>query len=51
VAAWQEPERAVLFYAAAAGDLVPDLIRADYFEPAVAFALPAGGHRRARTDA
>src|SRR6266853_1384740 len=35
-AAWQEPERAVQFYAAddaAAGDLVADLIRADGFEP------------------
>ena len=35
-AAWREPERAVLFYAAddaAAGDLVADLIRASGFEP------------------
>jgi hypothetical protein len=35
-AAWREPERAVLFYAAdddAAGDLVADLIRAGGFEP------------------
>jgi predicted dinucleotide-binding enzyme len=35
-AAWQEPERAVQFYAAddtAAGDLVADLIRADGYEP------------------
>jgi predicted dinucleotide-binding enzyme len=35
-AAWQEPERAVQFYAAdddAAGDLVAELIRADGYEP------------------
>jgi 8-hydroxy-5-deazaflavin:NADPH oxidoreductase len=35
-AAWREPERAVLFYAAdddAAGDLVAELIRAGGFEP------------------
>ena len=35
-AAWQEPERAVQFYAAdddAAGDLAAELIRADGFEP------------------
>jgi len=35
-AAWREPERAVLFYAAddvAAGDLVADLIRAGGYEP------------------
>jgi predicted dinucleotide-binding enzyme len=35
-AAWQEPERAVLFYAAdddATGDLVADLIRAGGYEP------------------
>jgi predicted dinucleotide-binding enzyme len=35
-AAWQEPERAVLFYAAddeAAGDLVADLIRSAGFDP------------------
>ena len=35
-AAWREPERAVLFYAAddaAAGDLVADLIRASGFDP------------------
>lgn len=35
-AAWREPERAVQFYAAdaaAAGDLVADLIRADGYEP------------------
>jgi len=35
-AAWREPERAVLFYAAddaAAGDLVADLIRASGYEP------------------
>jgi predicted dinucleotide-binding enzyme len=40
-AAWREPERAVLFYAAddvAAGDLVADLIRAGGYEP-----VPVGG--------
>ena len=40
-AAWREPERAVLFYAAddsAAGDLVADLIRAGGYEP-----VSAGG--------
>ena len=40
-AAWQEPDRAVLFYAAddaAAGDLVADLIRAGGFDP-----VPVGG--------
>jgi predicted dinucleotide-binding enzyme len=40
-AAWQEPERAVLLYAAdddAAGDLVADLIRSAGFDP-----VPVGG--------